>query len=326
MIITMVQNQSPLDDHALIDDLITLRDWLRFAVSAFTKAGLVFGHGTSSAVDEAAFLLLSTLNLPHDELEPWLDCRLSRAERVEIQSILIRRIKTRVPAPYLTRCAYIGPYRFYCDERVIVPRSFIGELLDRDGLFATIADPDGVGRVLDLCTGSGCLAILAAHAFPSATLDAADLSADALDVARRNVAGYALEKRITLHQGDLYAAVGDARYDLIISNPPYVTEASAAAFPPEYKAEPLMAHVGGADGLDLVRRILDEAPEHLSDDGVLVVEIGEAREALEAAYPHVPFLWLDTEDSEGEVFAVTRSDLVVKPRAKKQPASRKTHQ
>jgi ribosomal protein L3 glutamine methyltransferase len=322
---TMAQNHSPFDDHALIDDLVTLRDWLRFAVSAFTKAGLVFGHGTSRAVDEAAFLLLSTLNLPHDELEPWLDCRLSRTERVEILSILVRRIETRLPAPYLTRCAYIGPYRFYCDERVIVPRSFIGELLNRDGLFATIADPESVARVLDLCTGSGCLAILAAHAFPSATVDACDLSAGALDVARRNVADYHLEERIKLYQGDLFGAVGDNSYDLIISNPPYVTVSSAAAFPPEYKAEPRMAHVGGADGLDIVRRILDQAPEHLTDDGVLVVEIGEARAALEATYPHVPFLWLDTDESEGEVFAVNRSELVARPRAKKASAARKGH-
>lgn len=319
----MSPTRRPFDDPALIDDLVTLRDWLRFAVSAFTKAGLVFGHGTSRAVDEAAFLLLSTLNLPHDELDPWLDCRLSRHERTEVLAILTCRVEARIPAPYLTRSAYIGPYKFYCDERVIVPRSFIGELLDRDGLFAAVADPDSVEHVLDLCTGSGCLAILAAHAFPPARVDAADLSADALDVARRNVSDYRLDKRISLHQGDLYGAIGDARYDLIISNPPYVTEASAAAFPPEYKAEPRMAHVGGADGLDLVRRILDQAPDHLTADGMLVVEIGEAREALEAAYPHLPFLWLDTEESEGEVFAVSRTDLVGKPQRSKKSSSGK---
>jgi ribosomal protein L3 glutamine methyltransferase len=306
------------DDTSILDDLVTLRDWVRYGTSAFTKAGLVFGHGTSRASDEAAFLILSTLNLPHDELEPWLDCRMTRSERSDVAAILDARIKSRKPASYLTKSAWIGPYKFYCDERVIVPRSFIGELLVRDGLVTVVPDPEAVTRVLDMCTGSGCLAILAAEAFPHAAVDACDLSADALDVARRNISEYGLHERVALHQSDLFDALSKMRYDLIVSNPPYVTEEAVSAFPPEYSAEPVMAHIGGADGLDLVLKILAAAPDYLVDDGVIVVEIGEARPALEDAYPDIPFLWLETETSEGEVFAVTRRDLV----ADKKPAKK----
>lgn len=314
-------NSAPSSGH--LDDLLTLRDWLRYATSAFTKAGLHFGHGTATARDEAAFLLLSTLNLPHDELDPWLDCRLTRSERADVAKIIDRRVQSRLPAPYITQSAWIGPYKFYCDERVIVPRSFIGELLVRDGLAAAVADPDAVLHVLDLCTGSGCLAILAAHAFANAQIDAADLSPGALDVARRNIQDYELTDRITLHRGDLFQALPPQRYDLIISNPPYVTQSAVDAFPPEYKAEPQMAHLGGPDGLDLVRTILETAPQFLSDDGVLVVEIGQGREPLEAAYPQLPFLWLDTEASEGEVFTLLRSELAPPAaRSKKAPSQK----
>lgn len=297
------------DGDDLINDLVTLRDLWRYGVSRFSAAKLVYGHGTSSAADEAAFLMLSVLELPIDTLDPWLDCRLTKDERQAVLELFEKRIKTRKPASYLTNTAWIQGRKFYVDERVIVPRSFIGELICQDRLSAAVGDPGDVTRVLELCTGSGCLAILAADAFPAATIDASDLSADAIEVARRNVADYGLESRIRLLASDLFNDIKPASYDLIIANPPYVTVSAVAEFPPEYKAEPVMAHLGGTDGLDLVHRILAAAPRYLSANGALVVEIGQAREALEAARPDLPFLWLDTETSEGEVFVLQASDF-----------------
>lgn len=294
------------------DELFTVRDWLRYGVSRFRSARLVFGHGTSTALDEAAFLILSALDLPVDQLEPWLDCRLTAAERVRIATLFELRITTRKPAPYLVNRAYIRGRDFYVDERVIVPRSYIGELLDGE-LKTVVPDPESVTSVLDLCTGSGCLAIIAALTYPNAIVDAVDLSADALEVARRNVSEYGLEDRITLHQSDLFSGLGSRHYDLILSNPPYVSADAIAAFPPEYQAEPVMAHAGGADGLDLVRRIISEAPRHLERDGVLVVEVGTGLDILEEEFPNLPFLWLETEDSSGEVFALTADELQLRP-------------
>ena len=292
-----------------IDDLVTLRDWWRYGVSRLTEAKLVYGHGTDNAIDESAFLILSALDLPIDTLEPWLACRLTRPERRSILNLIERRITTRKPASYLTNTAWIQGRKFYVDERVIVPRSFIGELLCRGQLAAAVGDPDAITQVLELCTGSGCLAILAAEAFPNAHIDAIDLSEEALDVARRNVGDYDLADRITLMTSDLYASVPRTAYDIIIANPPYVTTEAVAAFPPEFNAEPAMAHAGGRDGLDLVHRILNSAAQYLAPGGALVVEIGQARDALEAARPDLPFLWLDTETSEGEVFVLQASDL-----------------
>ena len=291
-----------------IEDLLTVRDWLRYATSRFTEAGLVFGHGTETALDEAAFLILTALHLPIDQLEPWLEARLTRAERRRLSEIVTARIETRKPAPYLVGAAWIRGHRFTVDERVIVPRSYIGELLD-DALSAVVPDPDGVERVLDLCTGSGCLAILAALTFPEAVVDAADISPGALEVAAKNVSDYGLGDRVTLHRSDLFSGLQGATYDLIISNPPYVTSAAVAAFPPEYAAEPELAHLGGADGLDLVRQILRDAPRHLAPGGMLIVEVGMARDRLETEYPDLPFLWLDTEQSDGEVFALSADAL-----------------
>ncbi|MGQ0672612.1 MAG: 50S ribosomal protein L3 N(5)-glutamine methyltransferase [Hyphomicrobium sp.] len=288
------------------DDLHTIRDWWRYGISRFNAAGLAYGHGTEDAAGEAAFLILRSLHLPPDALDPWLDARLTRTERAAVHDLIERRIATRKPAAYLLGEAWIGDLRFVVDERVIVPRSFIGELL-RDGLDTVLPDPLAIRTALDLCTGSGCLAILAAVAFPGAAVDAADLSADALDVARRNVGESGLEARVRLIESDLFAAMPGRRYDLIVSNPPYVSRAAMVAFPPEHRAEPVMAHDGGADGLDLVRRILADAPSHLAPDGVLVVEIGTGRPIIEREYPELDFLWLDTETSAGEVFALPAS-------------------
>lgn len=246
--------------------------------------------------------------MPIDELDPWLDARVLPSERRSLADIIERRISARTPAPYLTNEAWTGGFSFYVDERVIVPRSYIGELL-RDGLRDVVSGPESVGHILDLCTGSGCLGILAAHAFPDAKVDASDISGDALAVAERNVVDYGLQDRISLIRSDLFDGLVGRRYDLILANPPYVSAAAVAAFPPEYAAEPATAHAGGSDGLDLVRRILERAAHHLAPQGALVVEIGIGREILERDYPDVPFLWLDTADSEGEVFALPRGAL-----------------
>lgn len=275
-----------------------------------SRARLVYGHGTSNALDEAAFLILSALDLPIDDINPWLDCRLTIAERESIASLIARRIETRKPAAYLTNTAYIQGYKFYVDERVIVPRSFIGEMLVEDRLAAIVPDPLAVTRVLDLCTGSGCLAILAAEAFPNAEIDASDISDEALAVAQRNVRDYGLDERVHTFKANLFDGLPPVTYDLIISNPPYVTADAVSAFPPEYQAEPQLAHLGGADGMDLVHHILRDAAGRLASGGSLIVEIGDGQETLEAARPDLPFLWLDTATSKGEVFALFADDLM----------------
>jgi ribosomal protein L3 glutamine methyltransferase len=277
-------------------------------VSRFNGAELVYGHGTATALDEAAFLILHTLRLPIDQLDPWLDARLLPDEMRALADIIERRVSTRKPASYLTNEAWIGSHSFYVDERVIVPRSYLGELL-HDGLAGIVGHEGEIRRVLDLGTGSGCLAILAALAFPQAKVDASDISPEALAVAARNIDDYGLENRIALVQSDLLEGLGKRRYDLILANPPYVSAAAIAAFPPEYAAEPAIAHAGGDDGLNIVRRILTHAAEHLAPEGALVVEVGTGREVLESEYPALPFLWLDTAGSEGEVFVLHRGSL-----------------
>ena len=303
-----------LNASAAAKQLSTVRDFLRWALSEFRRARVVHGHGATSAIDEAAFLILETLKLPVDDINPWLDARLLDHEREALASIIRARIETRTPAAYLVKRAYIHGLSFHVDERVIVPRSYIGELMF-SGIFGgeeapLIEDVSQVTSVLDLCTGSGCLAIIAAGIFPEAEVDAADLSPDALDVARINLAEHGVEDRITLLEGDLFEAVEGRTYDLIISNPPYVAGPEVQAFPPEYGHEPIMAHLGGDDGLDIVRRILAEAPDHLNPGGGLLCEIGTGRERLVDEYPHLDFLWLDTEESEGEVFWITREQLL----------------
>jgi ribosomal protein L3 glutamine methyltransferase len=289
-------------------NLHTVRDYLRFAVSRFNQAKLFFGHGSSDAYDEAAYLILHTLHLPLDRLEPFLDARLTDSERTEVLNIIHRRVEHRIPAAYLTHQALLGEFSFYVDERVIVPRSFIAELL-LEQLSPWIAEPEKIGNVLDLCTGSGCLAILAAHAFPYAGVDAVDLSPAALAVAERNVADYELQDRVSLIESDLFAKLGEKKYDLIISNPPYVDAVSVAALPQEYLHEPELALGSGHDGLDATRIILKNAAQHLTENGVLIVEIGHNRDVLEAAYPDLPFTWLDVSAGDEYVFMLHRNDL-----------------
>jgi ribosomal protein L3 glutamine methyltransferase len=294
-----------------IETFLTPRDWLRYAVGRFLSAGLAFGHGATTALDEAAFLILEGLKLPIDTLDPFLDARLMRHERARVSDLIEARATTRKPAAYLLNRAYIKGVPFYVDERVIVPRSLIGELVmtafaDDNAL---TGDPASISTVLDLCAGGGSLAILAARVFPNARIEAVDSSAGALDVARRNLEEHGLCDRIALKRGDLFAPVKDAQYDLILANPPYVDAATMAEFPPEYAAEPKIAHAGGADGLDIVRRILNEAPAHLTADGALVCEVGGGRAQLEREFPHLPFVWLDTEETEGEVFLLRGDDF-----------------
>ncbi|MEF8714599.1 MAG: 50S ribosomal protein L3 N(5)-glutamine methyltransferase [Accumulibacter sp.] len=289
-------------------ELSTLRDLLRFAVSRFNEAKLFFGHGADNAWDEAAYLLLHSLHLPLERLEPFLDATLTSDERAAVLRVIDRRIRERLPVAYLTNEAWLGEYRFYVDPRVIVPRSFIAELL-RERLTPWIDDADAVTAVLDLCTGSACLAILAAHAFPAACIDAVDLSPEALAVARRNVDDYDLAAQIRLVEGDLFAGLGSRRYDLIIANPPYVNAVSMATLPDEYRHEPELALASGPDGLDLTRAILAGARQHLRPNGLLVVEIGHNRDALEATFPATPFTWLDTSAGDQYVFLLHRDEL-----------------
>ncbi len=290
-------------------ELHTVRDWLRYAVSACYEAKLSFGHGSASAYDEAAYLILHTLHLPLDTLDPFLDARLTPDEKNALLALLKQRVEKQVPAAYLTHEAWLGDFRFYVDERVIVPRSFIAELL-REQLAPWVEDAENIGNVLDMCSGSGCLAILAAHAFPNARVDAVDISQDALQVAQRNVADYGLEARITLIQSDLFAGLKGGKYDLILSNPPYVDEPSMATLPQEYRHEPQLALGSGKDGLDATREILKRAAAHLNPGGILIVEIGHNRDALEAAYPKLPFTWLDVEAGDEFVFLLRREDLI----------------
>ncbi|OSI16331.1 50S ribosomal protein L3 N(5)-glutamine methyltransferase [Neisseria dumasiana] len=290
------------------EQLSTVRDILRFAVSRFNEAGLHFGHGSDNAHDEAAYLILHTLSLPLDMLEPYLDAKLLDSEKEEVLGLIEKRVTERVPVAYLTNQAWQGDYDFYVDERVIVPRSFIYELLG-EPLAPWIEHEELVHRALDLCTGSGCLAVQMAYHYPAAEIDAVDLSLDALEVAAINVEDYGLEERINLIHTDLFEGL-EGTYDLIVSNPPYVDAESVEALPQEYLHEPELALGSGSDGLDATREIILHAAKFLNPKGVLLVEIGHNRDVLEAAYPELPFTWLETSGGDGFVFLLTREQLL----------------
>lgn len=291
------------------DALITVRDWLRFGVSRMNEAGVFFGHGTTNAFDEAAYLILHSLHLPLDRLDPFLDACLTEVEREDLKLVFEKRVKQRIPSAYITHQAWLGEFAFYVDERVIIPRSFIAELL-REQLAPWVEDPESVQTGLDMCTGSGCLAILMAHAFPNAAIDAVDISVDALSVAQRNIADYQLQAQVHTLKSDLFSQLSGRTYDVIVSNPPYVNATSMALLPAEYLAEPQLALASGSDGLEHIRAILGAAPAHLNPGGILVAEIGHNRDALEGEFPNLSLTWLDTGDSDEYVFLVTREQLL----------------
>lgn len=285
-------------------ELATILDFVRYAATRFAAAKLAYGQGTFDPVEEATFLVAEALHLPVDGIDPFLPARMTAAERRRIFALIEERIRRRIPAAYLLNCAYLHGMRFTIDKRVIVPRSYLAELLYSEAFKgeAPLVDRHAVTRVLELCTGSGCLAVLACDVFPNARVDAIDISDDALQVAAINVAEHDLDDRITLRKGDLFEPIGDATYDIILANPPYVTLKSIAELPAEYAHEPRLALAGGVDGMDIVRRILAEAGGHLNEDGGLLCEVGHGRAILERDYAKNDFLWLDTAASSGEVF------------------------
>lgn len=305
------------DPRQELAELVSLRDVLRYAVSAFSAAGLHFGHGSTTALDEAVFLILETLHLPIDDFNSFADARLTAREKALLADRIARRIETRQPMAYIIGRTYLGGVAFRSDPRALVPRSFIAELL-ASSLFdgsgegmSLVDDPYSVTSVLDLCTGGGSLAVLAARAFPNAEITGLDLSADALALAAENIADHHLEEQIKLVEGDLFAPLSGQTFDLIITNPPYVDHDALAGYPPEFRAEPVMAHDGGEDGLDLVRRILAEAADHLNPGGGMICEIGSGREILEEEFPHLDFVWLETAESQDAVFWISAEALGV---------------
>lgn len=292
-------------------ELATILDFVRYAATRFVEGEVAFGQGTFDAVEEAIFLVSQALGLPIDGIDPFLPARLTAAERQRVFALIEQRIRLSVPAAYLLNCAYLQGLQFYIDKRVIVPRSYLAELLYSD-LFrgeGPLVDTNAVSRVLELCTGSGCLAVLACNIFPNAHVDAVDISKEALEVAAINVAKHDLQDRIRLLRGDLFAPVGEQTYDVILANPPYVTAKAVKELPEEYAHEPRLALAGGVDGMDVVRRIIAEAGTHLSEDGGMLCEIGRGRGVIEGDYPDKDFLWLDTTQSSGEVFWLSSASL-----------------
>ena len=294
--------------------LDTAKDFVRWGASAFNRAQLHFEHGTSNAVDEALNLVLHGLALNHD-IPPWLlDGRLTEAEKRGVYDLLHRRVEERKPYAYITRHARFAGLDFYVDERVLVPRSPIAELIEAG--FEPWIEPERVSRVLDLCTGSGCIAVACAYAFGDAAVDATDISADALEVARINVDKLHVADRVLLHQADVFEGLPEAPYDIIVSNPPYVDAEDMASLPDEHRHEPKLGLAAGQDGLDIVRRILTDAAQYLAEDGILVVEVGNSRWALEQAHPELPFTWLEFQRGQAEVFLLRAEQLrpAVKPK------------
>ena len=295
----------------ITEALLTIRDWVRFSVSRLEEAEVFFGHGTDNAYDESVWLIMSALHLPLDTIDNFLDARVTKEESKHLAHLIERRVTDRTPTAYLLREAWLRGFKFYVDERVIVPRSFIAELLE-NGLQPWIEYQEMVESVADICTGSGCLGILLAHAFPNATVDVIDISHDAIAVANINIKNYGLEEQITAIHSDMFAALTNKTYDLIISNPPYVDAPSMAHLPKEYRNEPQIALGSGADGLDHTHTLLKDAGKYLNDGGLLIVEIGHNRDALIDAYPDIPFTWLEVESGNQFVFMLTKEQLPVK--------------
>jgi len=294
----------------LAEELPTVRDWIRYAVSQFEASDIFYGHGADNSYDEAVWLIMSGLHLPMETLDNFLDAAITTAERKHLAYLIEQRVTKHIPTAYLVREAWLHDFKFYVDERVIVPRSFIAELLLDDSLSAWIEYPEMIENAADICTGSGCLGILLAHTFPSAAVDVIDISPDAIVVSNINIANYGLEEKVTAIQSDMFSALAGKTYDVIISNPPYVDAPSMATLPTEYRNEPQLALGSGDAGLDHTHTILREAANYLSDDGILIVEIGHNRDALLDAYPDVSFVWLDTSGGDQFVFLLTKAQLL----------------
>jgi ribosomal protein L3 glutamine methyltransferase len=297
-----------LSQTQILNELFSIRDWLRYAVSRFEDSDVFFGHGTSNAYDEAVWLIFGFLHLPHDTIENFLDAHLTSKEKKDLSFLIEKRINDKIPTAYLLNEAWLRDYKFYVDERVIVPRSLIAESLS-ENLYPWIDDPEKIYSALDLCTGSGCLGIMMAHSFQNAMIDLVDLSEKALQVAEINVNHYGLHDRIELIQSDLFNGLEGKKYDLIISNPPYVNQTSADSFPMEFLKEPSMALGSGEDGLDHTIRIIHEAKEYLNDNGMLIVEIGHNKEILLKKFPKLQFQWLDVSLGNDFVFMLEKSQL-----------------
>jgi ribosomal protein L3 glutamine methyltransferase len=291
----------------VLTTLSTIRDYIRWGASQFTRAQVSFGHGTATALDESAALVLHTLHQPYNLSESYFETTLTHEERQEVIDIIERRIKERVPAAYLTHEAIFAGLPFYVDQRVLVPRSPIAELIEQR--FLPWVNEDRVERVLDLCTGSACIAIACAYAFPDALIDAVDLSTDALAVAEKNVAKHDIDDFVTLYHSDLFNDLPDSKYDVIVSNPPYVSLKEWEQLPTEFHAEPAMGFKGGHSGLDIVIRILAEADEYLAEQGILIVEVGSSAETLQNMFPDVPFYWLSFERGGDGVFLLTAEQV-----------------
>ncbi len=287
--------------------LQTIRDYVRWGASRFSEAGLFFGHGTDNAFDEALVLVCHALHLAPQLPEGYLDARLTAPERESVIALLEQRVETRKPAAYLTHEAWFGGLSFYVDERVLVPRSPMAEWIEQG--FEPWVQSGSVERVLDLCTGSGCIAIACAYAFPQAAIVAADVSPEALDVARENIGRHHMRGRVEAVESDLFSALGGQRFDLIVSNPPYVAAQDMAGLPEEYRFEPALGLAAGEQGLDVVIDILCQARQHLHANGNLIVEVGDSQSALQARFPDVPFLWLDFERGGHGVFLLEAGQL-----------------
>ena len=289
-----------------LNELLTIGDYIRWAYSRFNAAQLYFGHGTDNGWDEATYLVLHTLHLPWDAKPEVLNARLLMDERRAVIAVIERRIQERIPIAYITGEAWFAGLKFSVDERVLIPRSPIGELIEQ-GFQPWL--PEEPQRILDLCTGSGCIGIACAYAFPSAVVDLSDIAVDALTVAQHNIVNHSLGERVHARQSDLFSAFTDEKYDLIVSNPPYVNALDFAQMPEEYRNEPQLALTSGEDGLDFTRRLLREVGQHLSGQGILIVELGNSWEALERVYPRVPFTWLEFEQGGHGVFLLTAEQV-----------------
>jgi ribosomal protein L3 glutamine methyltransferase len=303
-----MSNEQPPHFVVASQELRTIRDWIRFYVSEMRRSQVFLGHGSSNVLDEAIYLIQAALNLPIGNLDPFWDARVTSSEVSQLIFNITQRVVNRKPASYITGESWLQGYVFKVDERVIIPRSFIAELLF-DQLTPWVNAPEMPFDILDLCTGSGCLAILAADVFKNARIDAVDISIDALEVAKENINSYNMENRIFAIQSDLFTELQGKKYDFILTNPPYVNEASMNKLPPEYLYEPRMALAGGEIGMDLIQRILTQAPYHLKDDGFLILELGNEKKHFESAFPHLNPIWLETSAGDEQVLLINKQDL-----------------